>query len=337
MTDCVVALDVGGSGMKGAAIGRDGARIASLRRRTARDRGPDAVVRGIAAHVRALAERARAAGARPVAASVAVPGVVDDDRGIAVFSANLGWRDRPLRAELERAVGLPLTLSHDVRSGGLAEAMLGAGRGVRDLLFMPIGTGIAAAIVLDRRPYPGTGGGAGELGHVLIDPAGPPCGCGRRGCLETLASAAAVVAGYRARVGGDGAERPGRREPAARRPARRGRLGAQDVAARASAGDPDAQAVWERATDAMAAGLAIATTMLAPEVVVIGGGLAGAGDQLLHPVERGLAARLAFERPPRLAIAELGDEASCLGAALVGWRALGAADEELGWRVERGA
>lgn len=312
MTDCVVALDVGGSGMKGAAIGRDGARIAVLRRRTARDRGPDAVVRGIAAHVRALAERARAAGARTVAASVVVPGVVDEDRGIAVFSANLGWRDRSLRAELERAVGLPLTLGHDVRAGGLAEAMLGAGRGVRDLLFMPIGTGIAAAIVLDRRPYPGTGGGAGELGHVLIDPAGPPCGCGRRGCLETLASAAAVVAGYRARVGD-------------------ARLGAQHVAARAGAGDPDARVVWDRATDALAAGLAIATTLLAPKVVVIGGGLAGAGAQLLDPVRRGLAARLAFERTPRLVIAELGDEASCLGAALVGWRALGATDEELGW------
>jgi hypothetical protein len=188
-------------------------------------------------------------------------GIVDDECGVAVFSANLGWRDLPLRSLLAARTGLPVGLGHDVRAGALAEAALGAARGVRDVLFVAVGAGVAGAALVDGRLLV-AGGFAGELGHLRVDPAGEPCGCGGRGCVETVASAAAIARRYAARTG----------RPVA---------GAAAVAARVRKGDPDAVAVWEEAVGALAEGLAAAVTLLAPRLVVVGRGLAGAGELLL--------------------------------------------------------
>jgi glucokinase len=300
----VVALDVGGTAMKGAAVGPDGRVRWPLRRPTPAGEGPEAVVEAVGATLEELVAGARGRGIGVAAAGVAVPGIVDDERGVAVFSANLGWRDVPLRALLAERTGLPVGLGHDVRAGALAEAALGAGRGVGDLLFVAVGAGVSAAALVDGRPLHG-GGFAGELGHLRVDPEGEPCGCGGRGCVETLASAAAIARRYAARTG----------RPAA---------GAAAVAARVRAGDPDAAAVWEEAVGALAEGLAAAVAVLAPRLVVVGGGLAGAGDLLLRPLAGQLAARLSprSARMPRLAAAALGDQAGCLGAALLARRAL---------------
>jgi len=156
--------------------------------------------------------------------------------------------------------------------------------------------------VLDGRPYSGHGY-AGEIGHMIVDPDGPVCGCGAHGCMEALASAAAIASGYERRTG-----RP---------------VEAHALRELLDAGDPDALAVWQIAIDALATGLAAYATLLAPELVVIGGGLAEAGDILLSPLARELDARLTFQRRPRLVAAELGDQAGALGAALLAWRLAG--------------
>ncbi|WP_344440900.1 ROK family protein [Kitasatospora nipponensis] len=299
---CVIALDVGGTGMKGALLDRDLRPLATLRRPTPRDAGPDAVVDAIAATLELLSRRAGEQGVTVLRAGVVVPGIVDEERARAVFSANLGWRDLPMRALLEQRCGLPVTLGHDVRACGSAEAELGAARGARDVLFVAIGTGIAAAVISDGRPVR-AGGHAGELGHLVVEPDGAPCGCGARGCLETVASAAAVAGAFTARSG-------------------RSVDGADQVAALLALGDPNAEAVWRRATEALADALAIATTLLAPELIVLGGGLAEAGELLLTPVRAALAERLTFQRQPAVVRAALGDEAGCLGAGLHAWHAL---------------
>ncbi|MEV4616707.1 ROK family protein [Kitasatospora sp. NPDC049258] len=301
--DCVIALDVGGTGMKGALLDRDLKPLVTLRRPTPREAGPDAVLTAIAAALGELAERAAAGGLTVRRAGVVVPGIVDEETALAVFSANLGWRDLPLAELLEQRTGLPVTLGHDVRAGGFAEAALGAARGARDILFVAIGTGIAAAVINDGHPVR-AGGYGGELGHLAVDPDGPVCGCGSRGCLETVASAAAVAAAYTARTG-------------------RAVPGADQVAALLAQGDTDAQAVWDRAVDALATALTLATTLLGCELIVLGGGLAEAGDLLLDPVRTRLAARLTFQRRPGVVRAELGDEAGCLGAGLNAWHAVG--------------
>lgn len=229
-----------------------------------------------------------------------MPGVVDEARGIAVRAANLGWRDLPLRDTLASELGLPVTLGHDVRAGGLAEFRMGAGQGARDALFDAIGTGIAGAMMLDGRQYAG-GGPVGEIGHVVIDRAGATCGCGQRGCLETVASATAIAAGYRARTG-------------------RATTGATEVAALVAAGDADAGAVWDAAVAALAEALVGYSAVLAPELVVIGGGLARAGPLLMDPLRSAVRARPTFHRRPAFVAAALGDQAGCVGAALLAWR-----------------
>ena len=195
--------------------------------------------------------------------------------------------------------GLPTALGHDVRAGGLAEARVGAGQGSRHVLFVAIGTGIAAAAVVDGVGYAGAHGAAGELGHVVVRPGGARCGCRQSGCLEAVASAAAVARRYADAAG---------RSPD----------GAAEVARLAAAGDPVATEVWDETVDALADGLLIGQAMFDPAVVVLGGGLAEAGDQLLVPLAHTLRQRATFHRLPRLMPAALGDEAGCIGAALLG-------------------
>lgn len=290
--------------MKGAIVGPDGTACGRLHRPTPCDQGPDAVVDSVGVTLDLLLAGARQRKLEVSAAGVVVPGIVDDERGIAVFSANLGWRDLPLRALLEAHSGLPVGFGHDVRAGVLAEATFGAARGERDVLFLPVGAGVAGAALVDGRLLVG-GGYAGEIGHLSVDPAGDPCSCGGRGCVETMASGAAIVRRY--------AMRTGQRVE-----------GAAAVAARVREGDRDAAVVWDEAVAALAHGLTAAVALLAPRLIVVGGGLAGSGDLLLRPLSEILLARLSprSTRMPRLVRAALGDQAGCLGAALLARRAL---------------
>jgi glucokinase len=214
---------------------------------------------------------------------------------------NLGWRDLPIRDPVASLLGVPTVVGHDVRAGLLAETRLGAARGARHALFLPVGTGIASALLLDGAVVTADGR-AGELGHLVIDPAGPACGCGATGCLEVIASAAAIEREYAARTGRI--------------------VAAEEVAERASAGDPDATAVWARAVAALAQAIVATVTITGVDLVLIGGGLAESGAALLDPLRADVASRLTFQRPPRLAQAALGNLAGCLGAACLAWDAL---------------
>ncbi|GIE90427.1 ROK family protein [Actinoplanes regularis] len=300
----VIALDVGGTGMKCALVRPDGAVHHEERHPTRAERGPETVTENILSIAEGLAGRARADGLTPVAAGIAVPGVVDEASGVAVWSSNVGFRDVPLRDLAARRLELPVALGHDVRVGALAEARLGAGRGRRHVLFVAIGTGIASGLVVDGAGYSGAHGAAGEIGHVTVRPGGQPCGCGLRGCLETEASARAIGRRYAELTGESGAT-------------------AFDVATRAAAGEQLAAQVWRDAIEALADGLLTAQALYDVGVVVLGGGLAEARDGLLTPVREAFARRVTFHRTPEIVRAELGDTAGCLGSALLALDCLG--------------
>ncbi|WP_373561452.1 ROK family protein [Streptomyces sp. rh34] len=288
--------------MKAALVGTDGTLLHEARRATGRERGADAVVETIlafAADLRAHGEEHL--GESAVAAGVAVPGIVDAEKGVAVYAANLGWRDVPLRTLLaERLGSIPVALGHDVRTGGLAEGRIGAGRGADRFLFVPLGTGIAGAIGIAGTIEAGAHGYAGEIGHIVVRPDGPDCGCGQRGCLETLASAAAVTRAWAAASGDPGAD-------------------AADCAKAVESGDPAAVRVWQDAVDALAAGLVTALTLLDPATLIIGGGLAEAGETLFTPLRAAVEERVTFQKLPHIVPAALGDTAGCLGAGLLAW------------------
>jgi glucokinase len=291
-----VAVDLGGTSLKCALVDPAGRVLHAERHPTLPDRGPRAVLSTVGDLVDLLVEKAAGDGHRPVGVGLAVPGVVDEAEGVAVSSANLGFHRTPVAAPLARRLRLPVAVGHDVRLGGLAEARLGAGQGSRSTLFVAIGTGVASAHVVGGRVDPGAHGASGELGHLVIRPAGPACGCGARGCLEAVASAAAIGRSYQERTGIAAT--------------------AADVVARKAAGDRAARLVWRTAVDALADGLVIALTLLDPEITVIGGGLALAGSALLDPLGDAVNARLTFQPRPRLVRAALGDLAAAQGAGL---------------------
>ncbi len=287
----VVALDVGGSTMKGAVLDGQG-RTAGFRRwPTPRTEGPAAVVGAV---LEAVGELLREAGSA-VAVGLVVPGIVDSRAGVALYSENIGWRDVPFRALVADRCGLPVGFDHDVRAGGLAERTMGAACGIDDVLFMPIGTGISGAMyvagALVSNKY------AGEIGHIDVG-SGERCACGARGCLETLASGASIASRYNRTTGGSAA-------------------GAHAVLQLMARGDLAATMVWDAAVDALARALATYISLLAPELIVIGGGVSGAGEVLLGPLRARLRDLLVWQKEPRIVGAVLGENAACLGAGLL--------------------
>lgn len=297
MQQSVVALDVGGTMIKGAVVDRDGAVLHELRAPTPRHVPAGRALDGIAHHLGSLIE---AAGADAVVGiCVAVPGILDEDSGTVRSAANLGWHDVPVATGLSARLEREVRVAHDVRAGGLAESRVGAATGVRDSLFVAIGTGIAAAAVVDGIPLRAQGR-AGEIGHVQVSGHRAPCRCGRRGCLETIASALGIERAYAARTGSSGSS-------------------AADVADRVTSRDPVAMEVWSEATDALGQVLATCVAVLGSQVVVLGGGLSNAGPLLLDPVAARLDLLLGAPPSPPVLPAALGDAAGCLGAAMLAW------------------
>lgn len=297
----VAAVDIGGTLTKAALVDEGLLEVARVSVPTPAD-----IAHDLGTHVSAVVDRllveATAAGTAVnlVGCGVVVPGLVDEAAGVGLLSVNLGWRDLPIRDLVALATGLPTVVGHDVRAGLVAEARLGAARGARHALFVPLGTGIAGALMVDGLVLAG-GGYAGELGHVPVDPDGPACPCGAVGCLEVLASASAVARAH--------TERTGRRTEA------------REVAALVEAGDPDALAVWQGAVSALARAVLAVVTITGVDLVLVGGGLAESGETLLAPLRREIDGRRTFQRRPRVVRAALGDRAGCLGAACLAWDA----------------
>ncbi len=295
----VVAVDLGGTLTKMALVAADGTVHDEQVVPTDRRGGPEATVTAL------LTAIATFRGERDVQGyGVVVPGIIDAAAGVVRAAANLDWYDLPLRARLTAGLELPGAVAHDVRSAGLAEWRLGAHADAANLLFVPLGTGIAGAMVVDGRLLDADGY-AGELGHVAVPAAGAiPCACGQSGCLETVASAAGLARTY-ARLRPEG--------PVAT---------AAEVADRARAGDPAAVRAFDLVVRALTEALVGYVGLLGPEVVIIGGGLSGAADLLFPGLDAGLTDRLTFQRRPVLAAATLGSRAGLVGAGLVGWDAV---------------
>lgn len=295
----VAVLDVGGTDIKSSVLDRTG-RLGPV----AHDptpRGPDVVDRvldAVAHHV----EAARRVHPDLAAVGLVVPGIVDTERGVAVFSENLRWRDVEFHDLVVRRTGLAVGFGHDVATAGRAEVELGAGRGARDVAVVVVGTGVAAALVVDGVPLLAHGW-AGEVGHSVVDPTGPPCVCGTRGCLEAIASTAAIARRY--------AEATGVVVP-----------GSAQVLDRARAGEAAAREVWDGAVAALAAGIRQLAAIVSPEVVIIGGGLSRAGDDLFGPLAEAVRATVPPHRVPELRAAAIGAYAGLVGAAILGRESL---------------
>lgn len=292
----VAVFDVGGTDMKAALFDRSG-RMLGLSRTPTPHRGADTAAAVLERVDELTAEfRRNFPEVRPAAVGLIAPGLVDDDEGIVRRSANLEWADVPFKRLLQDRLGLPASFSHDVRAAGEAEFRLGAARGFGTVVVIIVGTGIAASLFIDGRAHV-AGGFAGELGHAIVDPRGERCACGACGCLETVASAGAIARRYGQATG---------TTP----------IGARQVLALAEGGDQTARRIWNEALDALALSIAQLTAVLAPEAVIIGGGLAQAGDALFLPLRERVDSLLSFHRRPAVLPAMIGENAGLIGAAL---------------------
>ncbi len=221
------------------------------------------------------------------------------------------WYEVDFAAVMSDALGRPVAVDNDANLGALSESMWGAGRGVDHLAYLKVATGIGAGLVMDGRPFRGAGGTAGEIGHVVVDPGGPLCRCGNRGCLETVAGSAAMLERLREELG----------EP----------LALEEAIERAQAGERVCREAIARAGRALGAAVATLANLLNPQLVIVGGDFVPAGDLLLGPVREEVA-RVAIDSAAedlRVAVSALGPRAHVLGAVALVLRSAA-------WRVGRG-
>jgi glucokinase len=309
---CVaIALDIGGTNLKGAVVDASGHSIASRSVRAGNTGGQS--IERIVELLKELRDHAQLFGHTVVGVGVVTPGMVDARNGMVRYASSLDWTDVPLRAILSAELGVPVEIGHDVRSSGLAESLFGASADVHNSVLIAIGTGVAASILSDGHPVVGAITTAGELGHIPAIPDGEDCTCGQRGCLEVYLSGAGLARRYAA-AGGE----PG--------------LDAAAISARLGS-DAIADQVWAEGVHAFALGLTSVTLLIDPLVIVLTGGVSRAGDRLLGPLRAELQKSLAWRKAPEIRLSELGTAGALIGAAVLAFRAGGRGDVTGSWSV----
>jgi len=305
MNDLILALDFGGTKLSAAVINRDALgderpQWPALRREfTPAD--ADAAYE-LAAMLRLARELL--AGRSPAAVGVSFGGPVDFPRGLVRLSHHVrGWENVPLRDLMAREFGCPAFVDNDANVAALGEHRFGAGRGVNDLMYITVSTGVGGGWILGGRPWRGHAGMAGEIGHTVVDPAGPLCLCGKRGCVERLASGPYMAADWEGGRGRKGEEEKGS-----------GGMTGRDVAVAAAAGDPVAKEILLRGARALGVGIGNAANLVNPQRFILGGGVTKAGAIWWGEVRRAARAtalpEVAFDVVPAM----LGDDAPLWGA-----------------------
>jgi glucokinase len=282
----LAGIDLGGTQARVAVARSDGRITAARKVHTADLRGPEAFVEWASSTIDQLRGSQRV-----TSVAIGSPGPIDQKRGVLVNPPNLrGWRNVPLRSMLAAETGAAVHLENDANLAGLGEFHQGAGRGSRNMVYITWSTGVGSGLIVEGRLYQGSHGSAGELGHTIIDPDGPLCTCGQRGCLEQLAAGH----GIESQAG----------------------MPAMEVFAAAGRGDPQARMIVTKAARYMGIGLINITNVMDPDVIVIGGGIVQSWA-LVQGVLRETLASSPFIKParrPKLKRARLGDRAGLTGA-----------------------
>jgi glucokinase len=306
----VVAVDVGGTKIMTTLFGADGKMQAKDVRPTLVTEGADAVVERLYGAIQDILKNSNVTPSQIQAISIACAGGIDTAKGIVVTpSPNLpDWSGLPLADIIKEKTGVITYVLNDASAAALGEQRYGAGKGVKDLVLLSLGTGIGGGIIIDDKLYLGADGGAGELGHMTVEAGGLPCGCGNTGCLEMYASGRAVVAEVAARL------RRGEKSSLAQNIEK---LTAEMVGEAAQKGDKLARDVINRAAFYLGVGMVNIVNIFNPQMIVVVGGMAGLGDMLIAPGRKMVAERAFSISSQNIKIvrAGLGNEAGVYGAA----------------------
>ena len=311
---CVAGIDIGGTKIALALASPDGQIVEGTRFPTRVEDGPRAILGRVFKEIEGMLERS---GARLAAVGVGCGGPLDRARGLILSPPNLpGWDEFPVVALLEERFGVKALLDNDANAAALGEHRYGAGRGLKHLVYITISTGIGGGVIIGGKLVHGVHDGAGEVGHMTVLPDGPLCGCGARGCLEALCSGTAIARRARERLAAG--------EESYLSSLDRGELTAQAVASAARAGDAVAAKVWYDTIRHLSVGVGNLFHALAPEAVIIGGGVSTAGEQLFEPLREQVRARVRMLPPDKINIlqASLGGDSGIHGAVILGQAAL---------------
>jgi len=316
-----IGVDLGGTNIEAAAV-RNGEVLVSKKKKTRPEKGADSVIGRIEATVRRVFDKMDAASSDFEGLCIGAPGAVDPSTGIVRAAPNLDWKDVPLGEELQRRLGFPVFVDNDVNIGVVGEYVHGAGRGALDMVGIWVGTGIGGGIVVNGQLVKGFRGAAGEIGHVVVQPHGRRCGCGRQGCVEAYASKTAMMAMIEETIesGGESAVP----EIMARKGKRR--LTSSVVEAALEAGDPPMVEAVETAQFYLGLLTASLVNVLDPQIIVFGGGLVERlGEAFVAPVARTAAEYYLQQKNAdriRIVPSALGDDAGPVGAAVIASRRL---------------
>ncbi len=306
MNDWVVGVDLGGTKTALGLIDPDNRVAAHHRMPTDADDGPQAVVERIAQAVHAF-EKELPTGARIAALGICCPGPVDHVTGTLLTLVNVpGLSNTPLRQMLADRLNLPVRLEHDAKAAALGEFYFGAGRSKNSMVYVVIGTGVGAAIIIDGKLYYGDSNSSGEVGHITVDRNGEPCHCGSRGCLETYTSGPRLVRRYQQAMAAQGGAAAS--------------ITGEKITQLAAQGEPVASKIVHEAGEALGIAIASMAMILNIEWYVIGGSVAKAGDLLLEPARQTVPCYSFKAVGARVHIvgSELGDDGPILGC---GWLA----------------
>jgi glucokinase len=302
-----LGLDLGATNLKWAMVEQDGEAWSTAAREQVPTRlasTPEDVPAAVVGQLAEVAAAAIASCGPAMSVGIGVPGLYDPAVGTTRFLVNIPgpWAGQAVAGPVAEATGLPTVLVNDARAFGLAELRLGAGRGASSMIGLTLGTGVGGVIAIDGRVHQGHDGTGGEIGHQTIDPDGPWCGCGNRGCVEAFARADQIAAAC-------------------------GTATAEEAVARARAGEPRAQDGIAQVGRYLGIGIANMVALISPDKVVIGGGIgAGSADLLFEPIQAELERRVKTTALDRVELvpAELGTWAGAIGAAIHGAEAAGA-------------
>ena len=319
----VIGMDLGGTKILAAVVDAEGRIMAEAKRATKADEGSDVVIRRMAQTARKAARQAGVEWSAVTGLGVGAPGPIDPESGFVYNPPNLpGWDEIALAPRLSDALELPVFLENDVNLGTLGEHALGAGQDTKDMVGIFVGTGVGGGLILDGKLRSGFRYAAGEVGHMIVFADGPVCGCGKRGCLESVASRTAIERDIRLGIAA------GRQNLIPKLVKEKGRLTSGVLAKALRKGDPLVTEVMGRAQWYLGLLAASIVNLVDPEMIVFGGGVVEAlGEEFLTPI--GVTARQYYIQQAgadrvRIVAAQLGDHAGVLGAAVLARRRTGA-------------
>ena len=308
-----IGIDLGGTNIAVGLVNKEMALIAKKSTRTLSQRPSEEIASDMANLCLSLCEEQGIAISDVASIGIATPGIAEEATGMVVYSCNLPFRNFPIAKLISEKTGVScVKIANDANAAAFGEAVAGAAKGTKNSIMVTLGTGVGGGIILDGKIYSGFNAAAGELGHIVIEIDGAPCGCGRQGCWEAYSSATALARMTREKI--EECRASGRETIMTRAPKISGRTACDAM----RAGDAAAKEVYDKYVKYLASGLATVINIFRPEVISLGGGVSGEGqsliDDLLPLVRKEQHGNISTD----LRIAKLGNDAGIIGAAMLG-------------------